>query len=51
MNKKLIFGIASFIVLYVLISFLSNFYADYQWFSNKAKTGVNQFNLAVGYLF
>ena len=27
------------------------FKADYQWFPNKANTGVNQFNLAVGYLF
>jgi hypothetical protein len=25
--------------------------ADYQWFSNQAKTGVSQFNLAVGFLF
>lgn len=25
--------------------------ADYQWLSNRARNGVNQFNLAVGYLF
>jgi opacity protein-like surface antigen len=25
--------------------------ADYQWLSNRGKTGTNQFNLAVGYLF
>ena len=25
--------------------------ADYQWLANKAKTGTNQFNLAIGYLF
>jgi hypothetical protein len=25
--------------------------ADYQWFSNEAATGVNQFHLGVGYLF
>jgi uncharacterized small protein (DUF1192 family) len=24
---------------------------DYQWFSNRARTGVNSFNLSVGYLF
>ena len=27
------------------------FKADYQWLSNKAKTGTNQWNLAIGYLF
>jgi uncharacterized small protein (DUF1192 family) len=27
------------------------FKADYQWLSNKAKTGTNQLNLAVGFLF
>jgi hypothetical protein len=25
--------------------------ADYQWFSDRARTGTNQFNLAIGYLF
>ncbi len=27
------------------------FKADYQWFSNRAGTGVNQFNLGAGFLF
>jgi hypothetical protein len=27
------------------------FKADYQWTSNKARTGANQLNLAVGFLF
>ena len=43
MNKKLIIGIAAFIVLYALISFLSSFYVDYEWFAiNK---GVNIFKV------
>jgi uncharacterized membrane protein (UPF0182 family) len=32
MNKKLIFGIVAFIIIYAVIAGLSGFYADYEWF-------------------
>ena len=41
MNKKLLLSVAAFFILYVLISFLSGFYLDYEWFS--ANKGLNIF--------
>ena len=32
MNKKLIFAITIFVIIYVILSSLSGFYTDYEWF-------------------
>ncbi|TFH41627.1 MAG: hypothetical protein E4G96_05145, partial [Chrysiogenales bacterium] len=32
MNKKLVIGITIFFLIYILISFISGFYIDYEWF-------------------
>jgi uncharacterized protein len=41
MNKKLLLGMALFIIIYALISYLSGFYVDYEWF--RINRGLNIF--------
>ncbi len=41
MNKRLLLGVAVFFLLYVLVSSLSSFYLDYEWFN--ANKGLNTF--------
>jgi uncharacterized membrane protein (UPF0182 family) len=43
MNKRLIIGIAVFILVYAFVSFISGFYIDYEWF--RIHNGVNIFTV------
>ncbi len=43
MNKKVLYGLVIFLILYVIIRYTAGFYIDYEWF--KSNSGVNIFTV------